>query len=66
LVATSKVGLAEISDASKWAPVDARLAQPPSASRDVAEPSPRTTERRETALAGDVTMRTLTQTPRRW
>jgi hypothetical protein len=66
LVATSRVGLVEISEASKRAPVDARLAQPASASTDAADPNPRTTDRRETAPAGHVTLRMITEIPRPW
>jgi hypothetical protein len=68
LVATSTVGLAEISEASKRAPVDVRLAQPPSASAEAADVSPRSTARREAAPSGDVILRyaisrTITPTP---
>src|SRR5260370_6558347 len=58
LVATSRVGLAETSEASKRAPVDARLVQPLSPSTEVVEASPRSTARREAARTGDVILRT--------
>src|SRR5580692_8139950 len=70
LVATCTVGLAEISDASKRAPVDAKVAQPPSVSTEAAELSPRSTPRREAAPKGDddvilrdAISRTITPTP---
>jgi hypothetical protein len=49
--------LAEISEASKRAPLDAKLAQPSSPSSEAADASPRNRARREGASAGDVVLR---------